>query len=78
VIYAAASRALCALEILANGNELGGDYVVTPIELPDGISAVTLSPDDLPQGWDAPVASANTADIGTEWAERARICSSAI
>ena len=33
VIYAAASRALCALEVLANANELGGDYVVTPIEL---------------------------------------------
>jgi RES domain-containing protein len=36
-IYAAASRALCALEVNANANELGGDYVVTPIELPDDI-----------------------------------------
>jgi hypothetical protein len=43
VIYAAASRALCALEVLANANELGGDYVVTPIEVPDDIGAITLS-----------------------------------
>lgn len=70
VIYAAASRALCALEVLANANELGGDYVVTPIELPDDIGAVSLSLDALPPGWDAAIPNTKTADIGTEWAER--------
>jgi RES domain-containing protein len=30
VIYTAASRALCALEVLANADELGADYVITP------------------------------------------------
>jgi RES domain-containing protein len=70
VIYAAATRALCALEILANANELGGDYIVTPIELPDDIGITSLSIDTLPLGWDAAQATTGTADIGTEWAER--------
>jgi RES domain-containing protein len=70
LIYAAASRALCPLEVLANANELGGDYVVTPIELPDDIGATSLSLDTLPPDWDAAIADTKTADIGTEWAER--------
>ena len=41
VIYTAASRALCALEILANADELAGDYLFTPIEVPDDLSATT-------------------------------------
>jgi RES domain-containing protein len=48
VIYGVASRALCALEILANANELAGDYVATPIELPDDLAVITLSIDSLP------------------------------
>ena len=35
VIYTAESRALCALEILANADELANDYVVTAITVPD-------------------------------------------
>jgi RES domain-containing protein len=49
---------------------LGSDYVVTPIELPDDIGAISLSLDILPSAWDAAVANIKTADIGTEWAER--------
>lgn len=45
-IYAAASRALCALEVLANAYELAGDYVVTPIELPDDLAVITCSMND--------------------------------
>src|ERR1039457_2328738 len=43
-IYAAASRALCALEVLANANELAGDYIATPIELPDDLAVTLPSP----------------------------------
>lgn len=35
VIYTAASQALCALDVLANADELAADYAVTRIELPD-------------------------------------------
>src|SRR5271157_1699114 len=68
-IYAAASRALCALEVLANANELAGDYIATPIELPDDLAVTSLSFDSLPSDWDAAQATTGTADIGTEWAE---------
>src|SRR5262245_11793141 len=68
VIYAAASRALCALEVLSNSDELAGDYVVTPIEIPDDLASTTLSIETLPSGWDASRAINETADIGSRWA----------
>lgn len=68
VIYAAASRALCALEVLANANELPDDYLVTPIELPDDLAVVTLPIEALPPKWNAAKTVTETADIGTAWA----------
>jgi RES domain-containing protein len=68
VIYAAASRALCALEVLANADELAGDYIVTPIDVPDELSATTLSIETLPPNWDAGQSTQDTAQIGTDWA----------
>jgi RES domain-containing protein len=70
VIYTAASRALCALEILANANELASDYIVTPIELLDDLAVITLTAEDLPAGWSSVQPLTGTADIGTSWAER--------
>ena len=49
VIYAAQSRALCALEVLANAGELACDYVVTLIEVPDDLALTTRSIDSLPK-----------------------------
>ncbi len=68
VIYTAESRALCALEILVNSDELAGDYVAIPIEVPDEIAVQAISTDDLPEGWDASAATDVTRDIGTNWA----------
>ena len=68
VIYAAASRALCALEVLTNANELAGDYVVTPIRVPDDLGSTTLAIEALPSNWDAGQSTRDTADIGTDWA----------
>lgn len=68
VIYTAASRALCALEILANADELADDYIVTPIEVPDDLRATTLSIETLPSNWDADQPIHDTAEIGTNWA----------
>jgi len=70
VIYTAASRALCALEILANADELAGDYLFTPIEVPNDLSATTLSIESLPPNWDASEPTHDTAEIGTDWAKR--------
>src|SRR5258708_7630856 len=69
VIYAAASRALCALEVLANADELASDYVVTPIEVPDHLAVTVLTIKALPPNWDAGQATNATRDIGTEWAK---------
>src|SRR5258708_7764470 len=68
VIYTAASRALCALEVLANADELAGEYIITPVEVPDDLSATTLSIETLPSNWDASQPKDDTADIGTTWA----------
>lgn len=70
VIYAAASRALCALEVLTNADELAGDYVVTPIEVPDDLATTTLSIETLPSNWDAGQSTSGTADIGADWVNR--------
>ena len=51
VIYSAASRALCALEVLANADELAGDYVITPIELPDDLDYTSRPVGTLPLNW---------------------------
>lgn len=68
VIYSAASRALCALEVLANADELAGDYVITPIELPDDLDYTSRPVGTLPLNWDATEAGNDTREIGTNWA----------
>jgi RES domain-containing protein len=68
VIYTAESRALCALEVLVNSDELAGDYVAVPVELPDGIAVKEISLADLLEGWDSGAATDVTRDIGTNWA----------
>lgn len=68
VIYTAASRALCALEVLSNENGLADDYVITPIQFPDDVPATKLRVEDLPLGWGEPQSLAATARIGTHWA----------
>jgi RES domain-containing protein len=70
VTYTSASRALCALEVLANADELVADYVVTQIELPDDLPVTTRSIETLPPSWDAGEPADLTRDIGTEWAKR--------
>jgi len=54
--------------VLANADELGAGYVVTPIELPDDLP-VTTRPETLPPNWDAGEPTNETLDIGTEWAK---------
>jgi RES domain-containing protein len=69
VIYTAESRALCALEVLVNSDELADDYVTIPIDVPEEIGVRVISIADLPQDWDASAASNVTRDIGTNWAK---------
>jgi RES domain-containing protein len=68
VIYSAASRALCALEVLANADELADDYISISIEIPDTLSITSISVADLPAGWDSNPSLDATRNIGTAWA----------
>lgn len=67
-IYTGASRALCALEVLVNADELADDYVSIAIEIPDDLAILSLSIGDLPAGWDSNPSVDATQDIGTQWA----------
>ena len=68
IVYAADSRALCALEVLSNAGELAGDYAVTLIDIPSDLPVPIRSIEDLPSSWMAPEPSDATRDIGTAWA----------
>ena len=70
VIYTAESRALCALEVLANADELADDYAVNPITIPDETKIISLSIADLPVNWDAGEPTEATRDMGTAWAKK--------
>ncbi|HEY3742216.1 MAG TPA: RES domain-containing protein [Bryobacteraceae bacterium] len=67
VIYAAESRALCALEILANNRELANDYIAVPIEISDDVPRTILSVEEMPRGWNSSEHSSGTRDLGTAW-----------
>jgi RES domain-containing protein len=69
VINSAESRALCALEVLANADELADDYISISIEIPDDLPITTMPVADLPTGWDSNPSIEATRDIGTEWAK---------
>ena len=68
VIYTAESRALCALEVMANAAELANDYVVTEIDIPQETEIRSVSLDELPAGWDDPEPTDLTRNLGTNWA----------
>jgi RES domain-containing protein len=56
VIYAAESRALCVLEVLVHNAEVSAEYSVTTIHVPDELQILKLSDNDLPDGWNGPLA----------------------
>ena len=67
VIYSAESRALCALEVLVNADELADDYISISIEIPGDLLMVSMSVADLTSGWDSYPSIEETHDIGTNW-----------
>jgi len=68
LIYAAESRALCALEILAGGREFAHDFTSITIEVPDDLPVRILPIAELPAGWDSPEQGTGTRELGTTWA----------
>ena len=68
MVYAAQTRALAALEALANfaGAERRIPFVSFEIEIPDSLS-IRLSSGDLPADWRSEEPRASTQDLGSEW-----------
>ena len=67
MIYTAASRALCALEVLVNAGELADDYVITPVEVPDHLNVTSRPVETLPSGWNAAEPTEETRNVGKDW-----------
>lgn len=71
MVYAAATRALSALEALAHfgGAERRIPFVVFEIDVPDSL-VDRLSTAELPVDWRREEPSASTQDLGSEWQSR--------
>ena len=71
VIYASASVALAAIEILANFSVLPDDYGLTKIQIPHGLTEVVPN-NKLPKDWDALTPVRATREFGRRWARSRR------
>jgi RES domain-containing protein len=58
---------LCALEVLANASRLPADLSVIEIIIPRTIAVHALTISELPEGWNDPIPSVATRDLGTNW-----------
>ena len=70
VIYAAESRALCALELLAHTNGVVpvGNYKTMVVEIPEAsIQEITVS--ELPEHWKSVKAYPQLQRLGSQWYE---------
>jgi RES domain-containing protein len=69
VVFAAASLSLAALERLVHTDPdlPGQDLVAIAIDLPVGLSAAGVDPEDLPVNWRDVPAPAALADVGLAW-----------
>lgn len=70
VIYTAESRALAALELIANRGRVTtlSNLNLVSLIVPDGIAMKKLLPEDLPAGWNVYPAPDALRDIGGQWA----------
>ena len=68
VIYASDSRALAAIETLAQYAALPKDFVLTPIWIPDHLIPIEVPATELPPGWNDPGAPVDwTQQRGARW-----------
>lgn len=70
LVYAAATRSLALLEMLAQDQPLRARYVFIPAELPDSLRIARLAAADLPRGWRALAAGPQLQEIGRGWLAR--------
>jgi len=63
-IYTAGSVSLAVLEVLVHYAVLPKDFVMTPIRIPDIVQISSVLDFDLPAGWDDPIVTTATQNIG--------------
>jgi RES domain-containing protein len=69
IVYTSENRATAALEILVHVKRaqlLRDDYVIFELDIPNNLIA-TLDPEVLTEGWDAPIETTASTDIGDAW-----------
>ena len=69
VVYTSENRATAALEILVHVRRaqlLRDAYVIFKLDVPDKLVSV-LDPHALVRGWDAPIETSASTDIGDAW-----------
>jgi RES domain-containing protein len=73
VIYAAESRALCALELLAHTNGVvpAGNYRTMVIEIPE-TEIEEITDEELPKNWKSVKAYPQLQRIGSQWYEESK------
>ncbi|WP_189629128.1 RES family NAD+ phosphorylase [Roseivirga thermotolerans] len=73
VIYAAESRALCALELLAHTNGVvpAGNYRTMVIEIPE-TKIEEITDEELPKNWKSVKAYPQLQRIGSQWYEESK------
>lgn len=72
VVYAADHAASALLEIVVHTEAvalLQHEYVLFTVELDPERHLLTLTPEDLPEGWRGPLWSAGVQAVGTRWFE---------
>lgn len=77
MVYSSESRALACLETLVHlGDALPFNRFLVRIEIPEDVweSAITLSPRELPVGWNALPAGKVSIETGSKWLAEGRSC----
>lgn len=70
IVYTAESRALATLEVAVHldiGEDLPEDRYYVEIEIPDEITLLEVSVEDLPEDWDAKPPTLTTQTIGDDF-----------
>jgi RES domain-containing protein len=68
VIYAAATKSLATIEVVAHRRGIPRHYQIIVIEIPDDLNVDTIERNALPDGWSADSPDIDTAVLGTRWA----------
>lgn len=74
IVYASESLALASLELLVHvDSDLPpNDLMALEIDVPQGVSMLTLSPSELPRGWRRYPAPAVLQELGNAWLDATR------